>query len=48
MLSVIETINTTVNNFIWVIPAMIYIIGVGILSQHPSQDFFRSGNSLTL
>ena len=30
MLSVIETINTTVNNFIWGVPAMICIIGVGL------------------
>ena len=29
MLSVIETINTTVNNFIWGVPAMVCIIGVG-------------------
>ena len=30
MLSVIETINTTVNNFIWGVPAMICIFGVGL------------------
>ena len=30
MLSVIESINTTVNNFIWGVPAMICIIGVGL------------------
>lgn len=31
MLSVIETVNTAVNNFIWGIPAMICIIGVGLV-----------------
>ena len=30
MLSVIESINTTVNNFIWGVPAMICIFGVGL------------------
>lgn len=30
MLSVIESVNTTVNNFIWGVPAMICIIGVGL------------------
>ena len=30
MLSVIESINTAVNNFIWGVPAMICIIGVGL------------------
>lgn len=31
MLSTIESINTTVNNFVWGVPAMICIIGVGVL-----------------
>ena len=31
MLQTIETVNTAVNNFIWGIPAMICIIGVGLL-----------------
>ena len=30
MLSVIESVNTSVNNFIWGVPAMICIIGVGL------------------
>ena len=30
MLSIIETVNNAVNNFIWGIPAMICIIGVGL------------------
>ena len=30
MLQIIETINTAVNNFIWGVPAMICIIGVGL------------------
>lgn len=36
MLSTIEAINSAVNNFIWGVPAMICIIGVGlVLSFHP-------------
>ncbi|EET61391.1 amino acid carrier protein [Marvinbryantia formatexigens DSM 14469] len=31
MLKTIETINTVVNNFVWGVPAMICIIGVGLL-----------------
>lgn len=31
MLKIIENINNTVNNFIWGVPAMICIIGVGLL-----------------
>ena len=31
MLSVIESVNNVVNNFIWGVPAMICIIGVGLL-----------------
>ena len=30
MLSVIESVNNVVNNFIWGVPAMICIIGVGL------------------
>ena len=30
MLNIIESINTAVNNFIWGVPAMICIIGVGL------------------
>ena len=30
MLNAIETINTAVNNFIWGVPAMVCIIGVGL------------------
>ena len=30
MLQLIETINNAVNNFIWGVPAMICIIGVGL------------------
>ncbi len=30
MLQTIETINTAVNNFIWGVPAMVCIIGVGL------------------
>lgn len=30
MLAMIESINSAVNNFIWGVPAMIYIIGVGL------------------
>ena len=31
MLEVIKSVNSVVNNFIWGVPAMIYIIGVGLL-----------------
>ena len=30
MLQTIEAVNTVVNNFIWGVPAMICIIGVGL------------------
>ena len=30
MLSTIESVNSAVNNFIWGVPAMICIIGVGL------------------
>ena len=30
MLAMIESINSAVNNFIWGVPAMICIIGVGL------------------
>ena len=31
MLKIIENINSSINNFIWGVPAIIYIIGVGLL-----------------
>ena len=31
MLATIESINNVVNNFIWGVPAMICIVGVGLL-----------------
>lgn len=31
MLEIIKSVNTVVNNFIWGVPAMICIIGVGLL-----------------
>lgn len=37
MLTVIEKVNDVVNNFIWGVPAMICIIGVGLLLS------FRTG-----
>ena len=30
MLHTIETINTAVNNFVWCVPAMVCILGVGL------------------
>ena len=30
MLQIIENVNTVVNNFIWGVPAMVCIIGVGL------------------
>ena len=43
MLSTIESINSAVNNFIWGVPAMICIIGVGLyLTITPI--FYRSVN----
>ena len=36
MLSTIESVNNVVNNFIWGVPAMICIIGVGL---HQSRRF---------
>lgn len=30
MIQLIETINTAVNNFVWGVPAMVCIIGVGL------------------
>ena len=37
MLSVIESVNAAVNNFIWGVPAMICIIGVGLLFKYPHE-----------
>ena len=31
MLELIQSVNSAVNNFIWGVPAMICIIGVGLL-----------------
>ena len=31
MLEIIKSVNSVVNNFIWGVPAMICIIGVGLL-----------------
>ena len=35
MLNVIETINSAVNNFVWGVPAMICIFGVGLYLSIP-------------
>ena len=45
MLKTIEAVNSVVNNFIWGIPAMICIIGVGLLLTIKT-NFYRSVNSL--
>ncbi len=37
MLSTIESVNSAVNNFIWGVPAMICIIGVGLLLKYPDR-----------
>ena len=47
MLKTIEAVNNVVNNFIWGIPAMICIIGVG-LSSVSEQDSFRFESFLIL
>ena len=39
MLQLIETINNAVNNFIWGVPAMVCIIGVGLLLSILIFDF---------
>ena len=31
MLQTIESINTAINNFVWGVPAMILILGVGLI-----------------
>ena len=46
MLSTIEAVNSVVNNFIWGVPAMICIIGVGLYLSIRTR-FFRSANSPT-
>ena len=43
MLSVIESVNAAVNNFIWGVPAMICIIGVGLYLSIRT-NFSRFGN----
>lgn len=47
MLKTIEAVNSAVNNFIWGIPAMVCIIGVGFISVF-EQDSFRFESFLTL
>ena len=46
MLNNIESINNVINNFIWGVPAMICIIGVGLYLSF-GLHFCRSANSLT-
>ena len=46
MLQIIETINTAVNNFIWGVPAMVCIFGVGLYLSIRT-NFFRFANSPT-
>ena len=43
VLEAIATINQAVNNFVWGIPAMVCIIGVGLLLS--VRAFCRSANS---
>ncbi len=43
MLSTIESVNSAVNNFIWGVPAMICIIGVGLYLSIGTASF-RSEN----
>ena len=43
MLQLIETINNAVNNFIWGVPAMICIFGVGLYLSLRTR-FFRWRN----
>ena len=43
MLNVIETINSAVNNFVWGVPAMICIFGVGLYLSIRT-GFCRSAN----
>ena len=45
MLELIQSVNSAVNNFIWGVPAMICIIGVGLLLTIKTK-FYRSVNSL--
>ena len=45
MLSVIESVNAAINNFIWGVPAMICIIGVGLYLVS-ARIFSRSVNFL--
>lgn len=47
MLKTIEAVNSAVNNFIWGIPAMVCIIGVGLYLSF-EQDSFRFESFLTL
>lgn len=45
MLSVIESVNAAINNFIWGVPAMICIIGVGLYLSIRT-NFLQIGNFL--
>ena len=49
MLSTIEAVNSVVNNFIWGVPAMICIIGVGpdALPADPQVPLFHEGDTGT-
>lgn len=46
MIETIAAVNQAVNSFIWGIPAMVCIIGVGLLLSVRT-GFCRSANSLT-
>ena len=43
MLQTIENVNAVVNNFVWGVPAMVCIIGVGLVLQLV-QDLYSSEN----
>lgn len=45
MLQTIEAVNSAVNNFIWGVPAMICIIGVGLYLSIRTR-FLQSASSL--
>ena len=45
MIQLIETINTAVNNFVWGVPAMVCIIGVGLYLSIRTH-FYKSENFL--
>ena len=39
MIQIIEKVNSMVNNFIWGVPAMVCIFGVGLYLEHPDRIF---------